>query len=97
MKAEPLSTVTLLNIRHIRQLMMTEMENYEPLKVLIPMQVEPNATSYWKLDEKTNKLSGFFIELIHLLFDSLNFTYTIDHKTGDFKSYNDLGKIFCSM
>ena len=69
------------------------MDIQEPLKVLIPMEVEPSATNFWKLDKNTNQLTGFFVELIHLLFNSMNLTYTIEHNTTNFKSYTDLGKV----
>ena len=63
-----------------------------PLKVITPFEVEPDAHYYWKFDNKTNEMSGFFIELIDLLFQHVNLTYTLEYNTNmGFKTYTELG------
>ena len=48
---------------------------------------------FFKIDKETQEPTGFFVDLIDEVFESLNMSYSLELGSNDFKTYNDLGKI----
>ena len=57
------------------------------------METSPDFPKFWKLEEGTKKLSGFYIDVIKELFKVVNVSYTIEYNfPPKYKTYNELGK-----
>ena len=66
----------------------------EPVKVLIPMEASPDFSKFWKLEEDTKSLSGFYIDVIDELFKIINVSYSIEYNfPPKYNTYNELGTI----
>ena len=70
----------------------------ENVKVMMPTAIYPSYPPYWKWNEETRELEGYFVDLLQELFRSADLNYTLLSKIDEehFEDYSKLGK-FCGL
>ena len=62
------------------------------LKVMMPDQPAPNYLPFWKRNNDTGEIIGYYVDLLEELSRSVGFNYTIEDSSA-FSTYDALGKM----
>ena len=58
------------------------------------MEVSPDFSKFWAIDQNTNVLKGFYIDLIDEIFKLIDLEYSINYNfPPKFDTYNELGNM----
>ena len=64
----------------------------EEVRVMIPMNNDNGNAPFWMRNNQTGQLSGFFVDLLHELFRSMELNFTLENKINYEPTYDNLGK-----
>ena len=64
----------------------------EEVRVMIPMNNDNGNAPFWMRNNQTGQLSGFFVDLLHELFRSMQLNFTLENKINYEPTYDNLGK-----